>query len=74
MADELRRARATVRKRIEQIAGRRALTTGGAGPRPARLGLGYLDVIAIESGGELTELAGTVVNARAVESGGEIIG
>ena len=73
MADELRRSRAAVRRRIEQIAGRRAATTGGAGGRPGHIGLGDLDVLALETGGELTETGGTIVNAMAVETQGEVV-
>lgn len=73
MADELRRTRAAVRNRIEQLAGRRTPTTGGAGAWPMGIGLGDLDVIAIETGGEVTEIGGTVVNAMAVETCGEVV-
>jgi len=73
MADELRRARAAVRERIERTAGRRAAATGGTGSsRPMRVGIGEVDTLALETMGEITESGGTTVNSMAIETGGEV--
>ena len=71
MNEELRRARAAVRRRIEGLSGRKARGSAGAGARPAIVNYGDLDLMALETGGEV-RADGTAADAMALETMGEM--
>ena len=71
MNEELRRARAAVRRRIEGLSGRRARGSAGAGARPGIVNYGALDLMALETGGEVRR-DGSAPDAMAYETLGEM--